>query len=161
MKRLMALTLLLVSTLTACGGGPQEQTPVAAPASQQPSGSASGSPSGSASGSMSSEPATAGSSVATKVLTGRVGEEGDAEAFTITLEDSSGNPVETLPAGNYQVKISDLATIHNFHLTGPGVDESTSVPETGDVTWDVTLERGSYTFVCDPHPGMKGTIEVT
>ncbi len=152
MKRLMALALVLVSTITACGGEPQQETPAAGPASQQPSSSPSPEPS-TDTGSDDSD--------AKQVLTGRVGEQDDAEAFTIALEDSSGNPVKTLPAGDYQVKISDPATIHNFHLTGPGVDESTPVSGTDDVTWDVTLERGSYTFICDPHPTMVGTFKVT
>ncbi len=152
MKRLMALALVLVSTITACGGEPRQETPAAEPAREQPSGSPSPEPS-TASGSDGSD--------GVQVLTGRVGEQDDAEAFTIALEDSSGNPVKTLPAGDYQVKISDPATIHNFHLTGPGVDESTPVSGTDDVTWDVTLERGSYTFICDPHPTMVGTFKVT
>ncbi len=155
MKRLMALALVLVSTITACGGEPERETPAAGPASEQPSASPSPEPSTPMGGDDND------GSDGKQVLTGMVGEPDDAEAFTITLEDSSGKPVKTLPAGDYQVKISDPAKIHNFHLTGPGVDESTTVPGTEDVMWDVTLERGSYTFVCDPHPNMVGTFKVT
>jgi plastocyanin len=29
-------------------------------------------------------------------------------------------------------------------------------------TWTVTLKKGTYTFVCDPHAAiMKGTLRVT
>jgi len=157
MKRLLALALVLVWTITACGGDPQPETPAAQSVTQQPSGSPSPEPSTPAAPTTSGEAGGA----ATKVLTGRVGEPDDAEAFTITLEDSSGKPVKTLPAGEYQVKISDPATIHNFHLTGPGVDEATTVEGTDDVMWDVTLEPGSYKFICDPHPGMVGAFTVT
>jgi len=97
-----------------------------------------------------------------QVLTGTVGEEGKPEAFTITLMDSTGAPVTTLKAGMYQVKVKDLAKLHNFNLNGPGVEQKTTVPEVTDATWMVTLEAGTYTFVCDPHPStMKKTFTVT
>ncbi len=89
-----------------------------------------------------------------RVLTGVVGEEDEPDAFTITLADQSGSEVTTLPAGTYTVTISDLSKIHNFRLSGPGVEEATSVEDTGDVTWKVTLQTGEYTFLCDPHPGQ-------
>jgi len=57
--------------------------------------------------------------------------------------------------------IKDTSAIHNFHLTGPGVDETTTVPEIKDVTWNVVLKAGTFTYVCDPHLNMKGTFTVT
>ncbi len=51
--------------------------------------------------------------------------------------------------------------MHNFHLMGGAVDETTSVPETEEATWEVTLEAGEYTYKCDPHPPMTGTFTVT
>ena len=95
------------------------------------------------------------------VLTGVVGEEGDPDAFTIKLMDDAGKEVTTLPAGDYTVKVQDLSSIHNFHWKGPDVDESTTVPEIGDATWEVTLAAGEHTMVCDPHPKMKTSITVT
>ena len=94
-------------------------------------------------------------------LKGVVGEPDSPDAFTITLTDSSGAPVRELPAGDYTIEVSDPSTIHNFHLSGEGVDESTSVPETEDTTFEVTLEAGDYTFSCDPHPAMSGSFTVT
>lgn len=95
------------------------------------------------------------------VLTGTVGQPDDPDSFTIVLTDGSGRPVTSLPAGRYQVRVSDRSEIHNFRLTGPGVEESTGVPGTGEVTWEVTLEPGSYTFKCDPHPQrMVGNFTV-
>ncbi|MDQ1483102.1 MAG: hypothetical protein QOF35_1178 [Actinomycetota bacterium] len=83
-------------------------------------------------------------------------------AFTITLKDDKGAPVTTLPAGSYQFKIKDPSTIHNFHLTGPGgIDLTTTVPETKDITWPVKLVAGTYTYKCDPHPNMVKTFTVT
>ena len=95
------------------------------------------------------------------VLTGVVGEPSNPDAFTITLTDASGEPVDTVPAGEYEIRVRDLSEIHNFHLTGSGVDESTTVPETGEVVWEVTLEPGQYTYLCDPHPSMIGEFTVT
>jgi len=96
-----------------------------------------------------------------EVLLATVGEPDDPDAFTITLTDESGAEVSTLPAGSYSIRVDDLSEIHNFHLTGSGVDESTTVPETGDTVWDVTLEAGDYQYVCDPHPSMRGELTVT
>jgi plastocyanin len=96
------------------------------------------------------------------VLTGTVGTVEDPDAFVITLTDDSGQPVTTLPAGAYQIQVSDLSAIHNFHLKGGTVDETTTVPEITDTTFDVALEPGDYTFVCDPHvQKMVGQFSVT
>jgi plastocyanin len=93
---------------------------------------------------------------ATPTLTGV-----DGPGFTITLKQGS-KAVKTLKAGKYVIKISDKSSIHNFHLTGPGVNKKTSVPATGSTTWTVTLKKGTYKFVCDPHKTiMKGSFTVT
>lgn len=82
-------------------------------------------------------------------------------SFTITLKQS-GKKVTTLKAGRYTFLISDKSSAHNFHLRGPGVNKSTSVGRTGNVTWTLTLKKGTYTFVCDPHSSsMKGSFRVT
>jgi plastocyanin len=82
--------------------------------------------------------------------------------FEISLKDADGADVTTLPAGSYTINVDDQSDIHNFHLSGPGVDEATVVGETGMTTWDVTLEAGSYHFQCDPHAStMNGDFEVT
>jgi plastocyanin len=68
----------------------------------------------------------------------------------------------SLAPGSYTLTVDDQATSHNFHLTGPdGVDVSTDVGGTGSKSFEVTLEAGTYTFVCDPHASsMNGTITV-
>jgi plastocyanin len=95
------------------------------------------------------------------LLEGAVGSEEDPEGFVLTLTDSSGAPVETLPAGDYDIRVQDVASLHNFHLTGPGVDEATPIPGTGEVVWRVSLTPGDYTAVCDPHPDMSASFTVT
>ena len=82
--------------------------------------------------------------------------------FDISLTDSAGSDVMELSAGSYTIEVNDQSTIHNFHLTGPGVEESTDVTSEGTSTFQVDLEAGTYTFVCDPHAGqMTGSFEVT
>ena len=82
--------------------------------------------------------------------------------FEISLTTEDGQDVTTLAAGSYTIEINDQSDIHNFHLTGPGVDTSTEVSEVGEVTWALDLEAGSYEYVCDPHAStMNGGFEVT
>jgi plastocyanin len=82
--------------------------------------------------------------------------------FTITLKKTSGVKVTTVPHGVYVIRVSDKSPIHNFHLTGPGVNKTTTVRAVGNATWTLTLKAGKYTYVCDPHvPAMKGTFRVT
>lgn len=80
---------------------------------------------------------------------------------TISLKQS-GKKVTTLKAGRYTFLISDKSSFHNFHLKGPGVNKSTAVGGTGNATWTLTLKKGTYTFVCDPHSSsMKGSFRVS
>jgi plastocyanin len=89
--------------------------------------------------------------VSTNTLTGTVG-----PGFTITMNK------KIVKAGTYAITIHDLASIHDFHLTGPGVDKKTSVPGTGTTKWTVKLKKGTYHFVCDPHRTiMHGLLKVT
>jgi len=90
-------------------------------------------------------------STTNKTLTGAVG-----PGFTITMNKN------TVKAGAYAIAIHDRASIHDFHLTGPGVDKRTSVSGTGTTTWTVKLKKGTYHFVCDPHHTiMHGVLKVT
>jgi ABC-type oligopeptide transport system substrate-binding subunit len=98
-----------------------------------------------------------GAATGSTTLTATVG-----PGFDIALQDPEGSEVSQLPAGSYTIKVSDKSDVHNFHLTGEGVDETTSVEEVTDTTWNVELKAGEYTFICDPHPdSMKGTFTVT
>jgi hypothetical protein len=71
--------------------------------------------------------------------------------FSITLEFPDGRAATQLDPGTYEITVRDLSEEHNFHLYGPGVEETTQVESTGTVTWTVTLREARYTVVCDPH----------
>ena len=98
----------------------------------------------------------ASASAATPTLNGV-----DGPGFTISLK-KAGKKVTSLKAGKYKIVVKDLSNIHNFHLTGPGVNKKTGVGAKGTFTWTVTLKKGTYKYVCDPHvPVMKGSFKVT
>jgi|SwirhirootsSR3_FD_contig_41_16989979_length_372_multi_4_in_0_out_0_1 plastocyanin len=82
--------------------------------------------------------------------------------FTITLKKGTVK-VKTLKAGKYSITVSDKSNIHNFHLKGPGVNKVISAtPFMGTKTVTVTLKKGIYRYVCDPHATvMKGSFRVT
>jgi plastocyanin len=91
-----------------------------------------------------------------QTLNGTVG-----PGFTITLLKDDGSTFEHLDAGTYTIVVRDLADIHNFHLFGPGVNETTAIETMGTVTWTVTFRDGIYEFVCDPHTdSMSGRFAV-
>jgi plastocyanin len=71
--------------------------------------------------------------------------------FTITLKTTAGKKVTTVKPGPYVIDVFDRASIHNFHLRGPGVNKKTSVGGTGKTTFRVTLRNGTYRYICDPH----------
>ena len=88
---------------------------------------------------------------ATPRFTGTVG-----PAFNISM---AKKPTK---AGRITLVVSDRSSIHNFRLRGPGVNVATSVAATGTRTFrNVTLKKGRYTFVCDPHAtSMRGSFTI-
>jgi plastocyanin len=80
--------------------------------------------------------------------------------FTISLTDAAGAPVTELAEGTHTIVVHDESAIHNFHLAGPGVDLTTTVPFVGEVIWAVTVTAGTYHYQCDPHVGMSGDFTV-
>jgi plastocyanin len=98
----------------------------------------------------------ASASAATPKLTGTVG-----PGFNISLKKGTSK-VTSLKAGKVKIVVKDLSNIHNFHLTGPGLNKKTGVGPKGTFTWTVTLKKGTYKFICDPHASiMKGSFKVT
>ena len=82
--------------------------------------------------------------------------------FKMTLTDAKGGKVTSLRAGAYMIMVSDTSAIHNFRLSGPGVNKDSGVSAKGKSTWNVTLKKGTYKFVCDPHAAiMKGSFTVS
>jgi plastocyanin len=126
----------LVLTLAACGGGSYSSGATTEPTTT-----------------------TTGASASTSAeLDGEVG-----PGFTIEVKQH-GKDAESVKAGTYTLKVEDKASIHDFHLIGPGVDQVvTDVSFQGEKSVTVKLEKGTYTYQCDPHAsqGMKGTFEVT
>jgi len=93
----------------------------------------------------------AGGSGGGTTLNGSVG-----PGFEISLDGTDG-----LTAGSYTLVVNDQSGAHNFHLTGPGVDVSTEVGTEGEESFDIELQAGEYTFVCDPHASqMNGSFTV-
>jgi plastocyanin len=80
--------------------------------------------------------------------------------FTISLT-KAGKRVTTLKAGAYTITVRDRASVHNFFLRGPRVTRDSGVGFVGNRTWNVTLRKGKYSFVCTPHADeMKGSFTV-
>ena len=89
-------------------------------------------------------------------LTGEVG-----PGFSIEVKKGNKD-LKTIKAGTYKIKVEDKASIHNFHLMGPGLNKKTGVGAKGTFTWTVTLKKGTYKYICDPHASiMKGSFKVT
>jgi plastocyanin len=117
-----------------------------------------GSSSSSAESSSSTTTTTEAASGGGGTLEGEVG-----PGFTIEVK-MNGEDAESVAAGTYTLKVEDKSSSHDFHLIGPGVDDTvTTVPFSGEKTVSVALKKGTYTYQCDPHAsaGMKGTFTVT
>jgi plastocyanin len=81
--------------------------------------------------------------------------------FSISLRTTAGRRVTSLRRGRYRIVVNDRSRVHNFHLTGPRVNKKTTVGFRGRTTWTLTLRRGTYRFVCDPHrTAMRGSVRV-
>ena len=89
-----------------------------------------------------------------------IAEVGLNDSTQIALRTEAGATVRDITAGTYRIEVRDHSEMHNFHLTGPGVDESTSVAFVGTTTWTVTFQdRQTYRYVCDPHATtMRGSF---
>jgi plastocyanin len=88
-------------------------------------------------------------------VTGTVG-----PGFTIGVK-LGGKKVTTLKAGvSYRFVIVDRSSIHNFRLSGPGLNRVlTGIGFTGTKTFTFKLKKGTWRFVCDPHASsMRGSF---
>ena len=81
--------------------------------------------------------------------------------YKIEFTNRADKAVKTVKAGTHRIKVEDKASIHNFHLKGPGLNKSTGVAFVGERIWTVTLKPGKYTYWCDPHSSMmRGSFKV-
>jgi plastocyanin len=85
---------------------------------------------------------------------------GTNDAHVITLTRENGSPVADIPAGTYTIEVRDRSRMHNFRLSGPGVERRTDVEDIRTETWIVTLrDQSVYTFLCESHPAeMRDTF---
>ena len=133
MTRALALTAAMLGTLAACGGS---------------GGSGGG-----------GQPAASGPPQHPNSLVGTVGKN---DAFVISLTDDTGAAITNLAAGSYKLTVHDDSGIHNFHITGSGVDDKTDITKAQVKTFTINVSAGTYTFLCDSHPTqMKGTFTVS
>ena len=97
--------------------------------------------------------------VVTQPLLATVGSPTAPDAFQISLTDSTGAKVTHVDPGQYTITVHDYATLHNFHLTGPGVDQATGVETASTATWNVSFMDGTYRYLCDAHPtSLRGSF---
>ena len=89
------------------------------------------------------------------------------QSIGLTFDDgtSVGNQARNppvIPPGTYTIRVVDDATEHNFHLSGPGVDQATDTGGLSSPTWTVTLQPGSmYRFQCDSHADFMYGVFMT
>ena len=94
---------------------------------------------------------------ATKAVQASVG-----PGFTINVA-AGGKTVTKLKKGiHYRFVVNDGSPIHDFHLTGPGMNRIlTSVDFTGTKSFILTFRKGVYRYFCDPHSSvMHGSFRV-
>jgi plastocyanin len=68
---------------------------------------------------------------------------------------------KTAQVGPATITVNDRNRGDNFHLTGPGVNKKTGVTFRGRVTWNVTLQPGTYSYRSDKHKSLRGSLIVT
>jgi plastocyanin len=105
-------------------------------------------------------PGSVGAHVAvTQPLLATVGSPTSPDAFEISLTDSTGAKVTHVDPGQYTINVHDYSTLHDFHLTGPGVDQATTIETASTATWNVSFTDGTYRYSCDAHPtSMRGSF---
>ena len=82
---------------------------------------------------------------------------GPGAFLTLRLD---GKIVTRLRAGRYTVAVADQSTTNNFHLTGKGVNRSTSVAKQETATWILTLRKGMYRYSSDGAAKRTRTFRV-
>ena len=83
---------------------------------------------------------------------------GQGSFLTLRLD---GAIVTNLRAGKYTVAVADKSRTDNFHLSGAGVNRSTSVPRPQNATWIVTLKKGVYRYSSDGRSKKARIVRVT
>ena len=79
---------------------------------------------------------------------------------TISLRAVSGPWPRKLKAGSYIITVRDRTKLHNFHLSGAGVNRKTGVAQVATVVWRLTLKRGTLVFYSDRGAKLRGLVVV-
>ncbi len=80
---------------------------------------------------------------------------------TISLRTTAGARVRGLRAGAYVVTVRDRTKLHNFHLSGAGVNRKSGVAQVATLTWRLTLKRGTLVFYSDRSATkLRGVVAV-
>ena len=81
-------------------------------------------------------------------------------ARSLSLTDSSGKSVKTLPQRSYRIVVKDMSKAQNFHLIGPAVNRKTRVAATTTRTWIVNFRPGKYVYRSDRNTKLRGSFTV-
>ena len=82
---------------------------------------------------------------------------GKASFLTLRLD---GKNVSRLRSGRYTIAVADKSRKDNFHLSGAGVNRSTSVGKQEQATWILSLKKGVYRYASDGSSKKRGTFRV-
>lgn len=101
--------------------------------------------------------ANAPAASAPKTVQGTVG-----PGFTINLTLSGKKVIKLKKGVRYRFLIRDQSSLHDFHLSGPGLNRVlTTVDFMGAKSFVLTLKPGVYRYFCDPHSDvMHGSFRV-
>ena len=77
-----------------------------------------------------------------------------AKGMKIEMKNANNRPLTSVRAGTYRIKVEDEATIHNFHLRGPGVNKTTSIPAALGTDLDCPAPKGQI------HVRLRSACEV-
>jgi plastocyanin len=84
---------------------------------------------------------------------------GGTATDTVTMVDNAFEPTDpSVEAGSTLTLTNDGEAAHTFTLNEGGIDEQ--VPPGSEASAEITLDPGSYDFVCAFHPEMTGTLTV-
>lgn len=86
---------------------------------------------------------------------------GGTETATLTAAEFAFEPSSLTVASGGSIEFTNEDDAeHNITAEEAGIDED--VDAGGSVTVDLSdVEAGTYDFICEYHPDMKGTLEVT
>lgn len=99
--------------------------------------------------------------ISTAVVSGKFLQATVGPGLFLTLR-LGGTVVKSLPAGSYTISVTDKSSKDNFHLSGKGLNKSTSVAKSQTASWTVKLAKGTYTVSSDGHPKLlRRTIAVS